>query len=100
VTALFGSLAGLLAMVGIYGVTAYNVRRQRREFGIRLALGAEPASVQSLVVKRGGAVAAAGVALGAFGALLLTQTLQSMLNDVRPTDPGVFALIAPMLLPV
>jgi len=99
-TALFGSLAGLLAMVGIYGVTAYNVRRQRREFGIRLALGAEPASVQSLVVKRGGAVAAAGVALGAFGALLLTQTLQSMLNDVRPTDPVVFALIALMVLAV
>jgi len=38
-TVLFGALAGLLAMVGVYGVMAYNVRRQRREFGIRLALG-------------------------------------------------------------
>ena len=99
-SALFGGLAGLLAMVGIYGVTAYNVRRQRREFGIRLALGADPGSVQSLVVKRGGAVAAAGVALGALGALLLTQSLQSMLNDVRPTDPAVFGLNALMVIAV
>jgi putative ABC transport system permease protein len=99
-SALFGGLAGLLAMVGIYGVTAYNVRRQRREFGIRLALGAEPGAVQTLVVKRGGAVAAAGVVLGAFGALLLTQSLQSMLNDVQPTDPTVFGLNALMVVAV
>ena len=52
-TSLFGGLAGLLAMVGVYGVTAYNVRRQRREYGIRLALGAAPAAVQRLVVGRG-----------------------------------------------
>ena len=99
-SALFGGLAGLLAMVGIYGVTAYNVRRQRREFGIRLALGAEPGAVQTLVVKRGGAVAAAGVVLGAFGALLLSQSLQSMLNDVQPTDPTVFGLNALMVVAV
>jgi putative ABC transport system permease protein len=99
-SALFGGLAGLLAMVGIYGVTAYNVRRQRREFGIRLALGAEPGAVQTLVVKRGGAVAAAGVVLGAFGAPLLSQSLQSMLNDVQPTDPTVFGLNALMVVVV
>jgi ABC-type antimicrobial peptide transport system permease subunit len=99
-SALFGGLAGLLAMVGIYGVTAHNVRRQRREFGIRLALGAEPGAVQTLVVKRGRAVAAAGVVLGAFGALLLSQSLQSMLNDVQPTDPTVFGLNALMVVTV
>ena len=52
---LFGALAGLLAMVGVYGVTSYNVRRQRREYGIRLALGAEPRAVQRLIVQRGAA---------------------------------------------
>ena len=52
-TGLFGGLAGLLAMVGVYGVMAYNVRRQRREYGIRLALGAEPDAVHRLVVGRG-----------------------------------------------
>jgi putative ABC transport system permease protein len=52
-TVLFGGMAGLLAMVGVYGVMAYNVRRQRREFGIRLALGADHARVRNLVVGRG-----------------------------------------------
>ena len=89
-TALFGLLAGLLAMVGIYGVTAYNVRSQRREFGIRLALGADAGSVQRLVVRRGVLAALAGLALGVVGALLLTRVLESLLNDVKPTDPTVF----------
>jgi ABC-type antimicrobial peptide transport system permease subunit len=87
----FGALAGLLAMVGVYGVTAYNVRRQRREFGIRLALGADSRIVQRLVIGRGIVTAAVGVALGAVTALALTRTLQAMLNDVKPTDPSVFA---------
>jgi putative ABC transport system permease protein len=62
---LFGVLAGLLAMVGVYGVAAHNVRRQRREYGIRLALGAAPAAVRTLVLKRGAIVAAGGVGAGA-----------------------------------
>ena len=97
-TALFGSLAGLLAMVGIYGVTAYNVRRQRREYGIRLALGADPATVRRLVVTRGVVVSTIGVAIGVVAALLLTRTLQAMLNDVQPTDPAVFATMVAVVL--
>lgn len=93
-TVLFGALAGLLAIVGVYGVTAYNVRRQRREYGIRLALGADAHTVQKLVVGRGIVVAVIGVALGTVGALLLTGTLKAMLNDVKPTDPIVFAVNA------
>jgi putative ABC transport system permease protein len=99
-TALFGGLAGVLAMVGVYGVMAYNVRRQRREFGIRLALGADQARVRRLVVGRGLALAAIGVALGALGAWLLTGVLKAMLNDVKPTDLGVFAATAAAVLVV
>jgi putative ABC transport system permease protein len=99
-TALFGTLAGLLAMVGVYGVTSYNVRRQRREFGIRLALGADPVAVQKLVVRRGTIVALTGVAIGSIGAFLLTGTLRAMLNDVQPTDPTVFALNAALVFVV
>ena len=77
-------------MVGVYGVTSYNVRRQRREYGIRLALGADPGAVRRLIVRRGAAVAAIGIAIGAVGGLLLTRLLASMLNDVKPTDPAVF----------
>src|SRR5205085_4010749 len=79
---LFGALAGLLAMVGVYGVTAYNVRRQRREYGIRLALGADPAAVQRLIVRRGAVIALAGIAIGCVAGLLLTGLLATMLNDV------------------
>ena len=97
-TALFAALAGLLAMVGIYGVTSYNVRRQRREFGIRIALGAEPRAVQRVVVGRGLIVASVGIGLGVLGSLLLTRTLQAMLNDVQPTDPSVFVANAVVVL--
>jgi putative ABC transport system permease protein len=97
---LFGGLAGLLAMVGIYGVTSYNVRRQRREYGIRLALGADPGTVRRLIVRRGAAVAGVGIAVGAALGLLLTRVLGSMLNDVKPTDPAVFLGNAAMVLAV
>src|SRR5258708_33029175 len=71
-TVLFGGMAGVLAMVGVYGVMAYNVRRQRREFGIRLALGADRSRVRNLVVGRGIVLAMAGVAVGGVGGWLLT----------------------------
>jgi ABC-type antimicrobial peptide transport system permease subunit len=95
---LFGVLAGVLAAVGVYGVMAYNVRRERRDFGIRLALGADPKRVRGLVLVRGLILGGAGVALGAGGALLLTRTMQALLVDVQPTDPTVFALTGGALL--
>jgi putative ABC transport system permease protein len=99
-TGLFGALAGLLAMVGVYGVMAYDVRRQRREFGIRLALGADAARVRNLVVLRGLVLAAIGAAIGAFGAWLLGGVVQAVLNDVKPTDISVFAATAAAILSV
>src|SRR5207237_4275188 len=86
VSGLFGTLAGLLAIVGVYGVTSYNVRRQRREYGIRLALGADPGAVRLLIIRRGAVVAVTGIAMGAVFGLLLMRLLASMLNDVTPTD--------------
>ena len=97
---LFGALAGLLAMVGVYGVTSYNVRRQRREYGIRLALGADPGAVRRLVVRRGAVIAGAGIGIGVVASLLLTRVLESMLNDVKPTDPAVFLGNAAIVLAV
>ncbi|MEO8361375.1 MAG: ABC transporter permease [Vicinamibacteria bacterium] len=93
-SSLFGTVAGLLAMVGVYGVMAYNVRRQRQEFGIRLALGAGASDIRKIVLSRGIRLTGSGVALGILGSLGLTQFLASMLNDVTPTDPLVFASIA------
>lgn len=88
---LFALLAALLAMVGVFGVMTYNVRRQRRELGIRLALGAESGAVRRLVVARGLKLALLGTSAGAFVAWLLAGTLQTMLDDVEPKDPLVFA---------
>lgn len=97
-SSLFGGLAGVLAIVGIYGVTSYNVRRQRREFGIRLALGADARAVRRLIVRRGAVVSIVGIALGTGAGLLLTRVLQSMLNDVSPADPSVYVANAALVL--
>jgi putative ABC transport system permease protein len=99
-TGLFGVLAGLLAMIGVYGVMAYDVRRQRREFGIRLALGADAKRVRNLVVGRGLVLAVVGVALGALGAWLLGGVVRALLNDVRPTDSWVFGATTVAVLAV
>jgi len=99
-TTVFGGLAGVLAAVGVYGVMAYNVRRQRREFGIRLALGADPQKVRALVVKRGLVLGLLGITLGAAMALWLTRLMQSMLSGVESSDPMVFGLTGAGLLAV
>ncbi|HWW87837.1 MAG TPA: ABC transporter permease [Vicinamibacterales bacterium] len=89
-TVLFGGLAGLLAMLGVYGVMAYHVSKQRREFGLRMALGADSSQVRNLVVGRGLALAGAGVAIGTVIAWLMTGVLKTLLDDVQATDPVVF----------
>jgi putative ABC transport system permease protein len=99
-TGLFAVLAGLLAMVGVYGVMAYNVRRQRREFGIRLALGASRGALGRLVIGRALVLTGLGIGAGAFGAWGVGRLLRSMLNDVQPGDPAVFALTAAAMLVV
>ncbi len=91
-TSLFGALAGLLAVVGVYGVMAYNVRRERREYALRLALGADPRRVLAVVMSRGLVLGAVGLAIGLGASLLLTRVLQTMLTKVESTDPLVYAV--------
>jgi putative ABC transport system permease protein len=97
-TAVFGTLAGLLAAVGVYGVMAYNVRRDRRQFGIQLALGADPARVRRAIISRGLMLGGLGVLIGGLGAFWLTGLLKSMLTDVKPNDPWIFAATAVSLV--
>lgn len=82
----FASMALLLATVGVYGLVAYGVTRQIREFGIRMALGASRADVTRLVVRRGAKLAASGVAVGLIIAAVVTRAMQTMLFGVTPTD--------------
>jgi ABC-type antimicrobial peptide transport system permease subunit len=91
-------LAGLvLAAVGIYGVMSLHVANRAREFGIRLAIGAEPGAVVRLVLGEGAVLAGLGAVLGIAGAFLLTRWLVSLLYDVSPTDPVVLVSL-PLLL--
>ena len=92
----FATIAVLLASVGLYGVLATVVRQRTGEIGVRMALGATPASVFRLVVGRGLRLSAMGVAMGVLGALWLTRAMTSLLVGVRPSDPSTF--IGAMLL--
>jgi predicted permease len=102
-TVLLGSFAGislLLASVGVYGVVAFGVTRRVREFGIRLALGAERSQVARLVVGQGAALAAAGTVLGVVAAAILAGAMQSLVYGVPPRDLASFAIASAVLLAV
>ena len=90
---LFGLIALLLAVVGIYGVISYDVGRQSRDIGIRLALGAEGRDVLRLVLRQGLGLAAAGLAAGVAGAAVLTRFLSSLLFDMSPLDPATYLTV-------
>jgi ABC-type antimicrobial peptide transport system permease subunit len=88
----FSTTALALAVLGIYGVLSYSVAQRRQEFGIRLALGAEPANILRLVVRQGLMLAITGIALGLTAALLLTRLMSSMLYRVGALDLATFLL--------
>ena len=96
----FAGIAVLLAMVGIYGVLSQAVAARTREIGMRIALGAPPRRIVSLVVGAGARQVAAGLALGAGLALALTRFLGSLLFGVTARDPMTYACVALLLAAV
>jgi putative ABC transport system permease protein len=93
----FATLALTLAAVGVFGVISYSTSQRTREFGIRLALGAQRRDVFRLVVGGGFVLVLTGVALGLILALALTQALSSMLFGIVPTDPATYGAVALVL---
>jgi putative ABC transport system permease protein len=93
----FALTALALAAVGIYGVMALNVSQRTNEFGIRLALGATPADVLTLVLGQGLRLVMAGLVLGLGAALLVARAISSLLFQVRPIDPWTFAVVSLLL---
>lgn len=84
---LFAAIALILTTIGLYGVVAYSVSQRTREFGIRLALGAQRSELLTLIVRHGMRPALLGVGLGIAAALGLTRFLASQLYDLNPADP-------------
>ena len=86
--------ATLLTMIGIYGAISYWVVQRRHELGIRRALGAPTLNILWLVMGSGLGLTAAGIVIGATGAVALTRLLQALLFRISPTDPATLAGVA------
>jgi ABC-type antimicrobial peptide transport system permease subunit len=96
----FAVLALLLAAVGVYSTMSVYVGSRTKEFGIRLALGAQPGALRRAVMRQGLSLVGTGVVVGVLGALALTQTIKSLLFEVSATDPLVFTAIPVLLVMV
>jgi putative ABC transport system permease protein len=94
----FGTMATILAAVGVFGLLAFHVAQHVQEFGVRLALGATPSGLMRLIVQRGARLLAIGLLLGIPGALLMGRSMSSLLYGVEPADPiaigGAVALLS------
>jgi putative ABC transport system permease protein len=89
----FAAGALLLALIGIYGVTAYSVALRTREIGVRRALGAQRRDVMRTIMRDGLVTVIVGLLLGIAAALVMTRAMTSLLYEVAPTDPATFALV-------
>jgi putative ABC transport system permease protein len=94
----FGMVALLLATAGVFGVIAYSVTRRTREIGVRVALGAHPRDILTMILGQGVRTILIGVAIGLAGSLVLTRTVKSLLFGVTATDPLTFAAVVLLLV--
>ena len=93
----FSVLALVLAAVGTYGVIAYMAGRRTAEFGVRLALGARPAQVSSLVLREAIRLGAAGIGVGIVATVILTRVMEGLLYGVSARDPMTLVAAASIL---
>ncbi len=98
--AAFAALALGISATGLAGVVAFSVGQRTREFGVRLALGADPHDVHRMVIRESMTLVAVGLALGTAGALLFTRMLSGMLFEIEPRDPLTFLSVSLVLLGV
>jgi predicted lysophospholipase L1 biosynthesis ABC-type transport system permease subunit len=94
---IFAFFAILLASIGLYGLMAYSVEQRTLEFGIRLALGADFPLLRNMIVRQAMTLALIGIGIGLAAAYGLTRLMASLLFDVKPNDPVIFASVAVLL---
>ena len=97
---IFAAVAFLLAAIGIYGVMAYTFSRRTGEIGLRMALGAQRIDILKIVLGEGALMIVFGVAAGLIGSAMLTRFLQTMLFEIKPTDPITFGVLTALLVSV
>jgi putative ABC transport system permease protein len=95
---LFGSLALLLACLGLYGIAAFSVAIRTREIGIRMALGARSQDVHRMVIRQGMRLAISGVVAGAAAAFAVSRVLANLLYGISATDALIYAAVALLLV--
>jgi putative ABC transport system permease protein len=95
--AIFAALAVVLGAVGVYGVLSYSVAQRTSEIGVRMALGAQRADIQALILGQGLRIAILGICAGLAGAIVLTRLMTTLLYGVTATDPATFASVALLL---
>jgi putative ABC transport system permease protein len=95
---IFASLALLMAVIGLYGVISYSVTQRTQEIGIRMALGAQPSGVLSLVIGQGLQLAGIGATIGLAASLIFSRLLRNQLFGVSSFDPLTFLLTAVVLM--
>jgi putative ABC transport system permease protein len=93
----FSAVALALAAIGVFGLMSYSVAQRRKEFGLRLALGAQSRDLVGLALRRGLAVTAAGIAIGAVGAWAISHVLAGLLFEVTPGDAATFVATTAIL---
>jgi ABC-type antimicrobial peptide transport system permease subunit len=96
--AIAATVAVTLGVVGIYGVMSYIVTQRTSEIGVRLALGAAPATVARMIVRQGGMVASGGIVVGLSAAAAGSRVIESLLYGVSPRDPVVFLATTCLLI--
>jgi macrolide transport system ATP-binding/permease protein len=99
-SAVAGCIGAVIAVVGMYGVISFAVARRRREFGIRLAIGARPREILMMILRQGLTLAFVGTAVGFLAALGLTRFGASLLYGVSPTDRMTFVIVPSFLMAV
>ncbi len=92
-SACLGAVTLILSVIGIYGIVSYLTAQRTQEIGIRMALGARPASVLGLVLKQGMLMAALGVGIGVLASVALTRLLSSLIYGVSTTDPATYLVV-------
>jgi len=96
--AIFGSIALVLVVIGVYGLISYSVNQRTREIGVRMALGAKKKDILRLIINQSLKIALSGIVFGIIAALLLTTAMVKLLFGVSATDPATFTAIAVLIL--